>query len=265
MDNQKKYLVNVGMQNLPFPMHVLSRNEQEGQYTIANISIEAIIMQEFEARWIDKFIQIVHDHRDRIGTKTLRHNIYDYMKELEASAVTITFDYPFFITKTTPISKQQCLVRYNCRYTAKLRSIEAEPRIIFGMEIPCITTYPGSAPDKPGGLFGQLSLVDIEVESTKPIFPEDLVDIVDKCSLSPIYSFLSEDDQLHIIQKVHTENQSSVMMTDEIKHALAKIKHIDWYLVNCSNYGMLHSYSTIIGTEKSRWVPFSYSHDDDVI
>lgn len=265
MEDQKKYLVNVGMQNLPFPMRVLSRVEEEGQYTIANISIEAIIMQEFEARWIDKFIQIVHEHRDRIGTKTLRHNIYDYMKELEASAVTITFDYPFFIEKITPISKQKCLVRYNCRYIAKLRSIEAEPRIIFGMEIPCITTYPGSAPEKPGGLFGQLSLVDIEVESPRPIFPEDLVDIVDKHSLSPVYSFLSEEDQLYIIQKVHLEHKSSVMMTDDIRGALTRNKHIDWFLVNCSNFGMLHSYSTIIGTEKSRWVPFSYHHEDDII
>jgi len=27
--------------------------------------------------------------------------------------------------------------------------------------------------------------------------------------------------------------------------------------VNCNNYGMLHTYSTVIGTEKSSWVPFS--------
>jgi len=265
MVDQKKYLVNVGMQNLPFPMRVLSREKEEGQFTIADISIEAIIMQEFEARWIDKFIKIVHDHRDRIGTKTLRHNIYDYMKDLEASAVTINFDYPFFIEKTTPVSGQNCLVRYNARYTAKLRSIESEPRIIFRMDIPCITTYPGSSPDKPGGLFGQLSIVSIEVESTISIYPEDLVDLVDKYSLSPIYSFLSDEDQLHIIQKVHSEKKSSVTMTDEIRNSLSNNKDIDWFLVNCSNFGMLHSYSTAIGTEKSRWVPFSYKAEDDII
>jgi hypothetical protein len=61
-------------------MRVISKVNPNGQSTIANISIDARIMQEFEAQWIDKFIRIVHEHRDRIGTKTLSVNIMDYLK-----------------------------------------------------------------------------------------------------------------------------------------------------------------------------------------
>jgi hypothetical protein len=63
--------------------------------------------------------------------------------------------------------------------------------------------------------------------------------------------------ELFIIQKVHTENKTSVVMTDGIKDSLARRVDIHWYSVRCSNFGMLHSYSTIIGTEKSMWVPSS--------
>ena len=79
MVDEKKFLVDVGMRGLPFPMRVISRAEPDGQFTIAHISITARIMQEFEARWIDRFVQIVHEHRDRIGTQTLRVNIMDYL------------------------------------------------------------------------------------------------------------------------------------------------------------------------------------------
>ncbi len=75
MIDEKKFLVDVGFRDLPFPMRVISKVEPEGQFTIAKISINAQIMQEFEAQWIDKFIQIVHAHRNRIGTKTLKNNI----------------------------------------------------------------------------------------------------------------------------------------------------------------------------------------------
>lgn len=84
----------------------------------------------------------------------------------------------------------------------------------------------------------------------------------DRCALSPVYSFLSEEDQISIIQKVHSEQKSSVVMTDEIKDALAHNRAVDWYSVRCSNFGMLHSYSTVIGTEKSRWIPFSGYEED---
>jgi GTP cyclohydrolase I len=73
--------------------------------------------------------------------------------------------------------------------------------------------------------------------------------------LVPIYSFLTEEDEMFVIQKVHSEEKSSVIVTDEIKEELAQNGVIDWYSVRSSNYGMLHSYSTVIGTEKTMWVP----------
>lgn len=252
---EKRYLVDVGMKNLPFPMKVVSKVKAEGQSTVANISISARIMNEFEAGWIDEFIEIVHQHRDRIGTKTLRMNIKDYLKKLHASGIRIDFDYPYFIEKLTPVSKEKCLVRYNCTYSAKISSVETKARIIFKIQIPAITTYPASISERTGGLFGQLSIVEIEVESQKDIYPEDLVKIVDKHALVPVYSFLTKDDQAFVIQKIHSEKKTSVVMTDEIKDELMHNNKIDWYSIHCSNFGMLHSYSTAISTEKSMWIP----------
>ena len=114
------------------------------------------------------------------------------------------------------------------------------------------------------GLFGQLSIVNIKTESQVDIYPEQLVELVDKSALAPIYSFLLEKDQDHLIEKIHTEEKSSMVMLDEIKDQLSQISNVDWFSVQCSNHGMLHSYSTVIGTEKSWWVPFSGLEDSEL-
>jgi hypothetical protein len=57
----------------------------------------------------------------------------------------------------------------------------------------------------------------VEIDSQKDIYPEELVEIVDKHALTPIYSFLTAEDQAFIIQKIHSEYKTSVMVTDEIK------------------------------------------------
>jgi GTP cyclohydrolase I len=264
MAEDKRFLIDVGMKDLPFPMRVTSKTNPDGQSTVANISISARVIQEFEASWIDKFIQILHQHRDRIGTKTLRTNILDYMKELEAKAVRVDFSYPFFVEKLTPASKEKCLVRYLCTYSAKASYVVEKPKILFKMEIPIITTFPGSTPEKPGGLFGQLSVITLEIDSQKEIFPEELVEMVDKHSLAPIYSFLTEKDQAFIIQKIHSEKKTSVMVTAEIKDEFSKDRDILWCSVRCFNYGMLHSYSTVVGTEKSMCVPFSGYEEEEI-
>jgi len=257
MKEEKRFMQDVGMTDLPFPMKVMSRESAEGQHTVAKISIAARIMHEFEASWIDKFIQIVHQHQDRIGTETLKVNILDYMKELNATKVKVDFNYPFFVEKTTPVAKEKCQVRFFCTYSASVAKSDLKPKVTLKISVPCITTYPNSSADKPGGLFGQLSVVDIEVQSQKDVFPEDLVALVDKNALVPVYSFLTEEDQAHVITKVHTSMKTSVVMVDEIKEDLANMRDVDGYSVSCSNFGMLHSYSTFIGIAKSMWIPLS--------
>ena len=126
----------------------------------------------------------------------------------------------------------------------------------------CSTMASDSA--KSGGLFGQLSVVSLEVKSTEDIYPEDLVEMVDRHALSPVFSFLTADDRMAIIQKVHREKKSSVVMTDEIKEELARRDDIDWFAVHCSNFSMLHSFSTMVGIGKGMWVPLTGFDGDDI-
>lgn len=261
MQDERRFLVDVAMQNLPFPIRVQSRTIPDGQPTIANISVTARIKQTFEARWIDKFIQILHRQRDSIGTLALKANVHEYLKDLQASMVRIDYDFPVFLEKQTPVSGERCLVRYRCEYSVKALSIGESPQLTFKMEIPCVTTYPISDPSTPGGLFGQLSIIDVEVQSDTDVFPEDLVALVDRHALASVYSFLSEEDQTHLIKRIHSEKKTSVVVLDEIKAELAKNPVVTWYSVRSSNFGMLHSYSTVIQTEKSAWVPFCGNDD----
>ncbi len=257
MVTEKRFLVDVGMAGLPFPIKVISKMNPDGQHTIAKISVNARIMQKFEAKWIDKFIKIAHRHMKKIGTSALKIIIIDYLNDLNASMVKIDFDYPFFAEKKTPVSNENCLVNYQCTYSSKVSEIEKEPKIIFKISIPALTTYPISDEKRKSSLFAQTSVVDIEIESTEDIYPEQLIEIVDRHALSPIYSYLTEEDQTFLIEKLHSEKKTSVVMLDEIREELSLIKDILWYRIKCSNYGILHSYHTIISTEKSIWVPYS--------
>jgi len=256
MASERKFLVDVGMNNLPFPIRVASKAHPDGQSTIGNISIGAHIMHVFEAQWIDKFIQILHQHRNIIGTKTLKANIMDYMKEFNEAPVKIDFEYPFFIEKRTPVAKEKCLVRYLCKYSAKSSAVQG-PKVLFNVDIPVITTYPKSSILLTERPFGQLSIVSVTVEPKAEIYPEDIVEMVDKHALAPVYSFLTPEDQDYVIRAIHQGDKTSVVTVDEIKEELAHDRNIKWYSVRCSNYGMLHSYSTVIATEKSSWVPVS--------
>ena len=141
MTNENRFLVEVGMQDLPYPMRTISKLVPEGQATVANISVNARIMQTFEARWIDRFVQTLHEHRGLIGTRTLKKNVLDYVRALKAATVRIDFDYPFFVEKQTPASMEKCLVCCRCAYSVKAHEVGDESRIIFKIEVDNIRVF----------------------------------------------------------------------------------------------------------------------------
>ncbi len=136
MVSERRFLVDVGMKDLPFPMRVPSRINPEGQETVTQISIIARIMQEFEARWIDKFIEIIHQHRKEIGTISLRNSIKEHLKDLNATFMRVDIRYPFFVEKTTPVSKEKCLVQYMCTYSVKATLIDKKPGNLLLLKFP---------------------------------------------------------------------------------------------------------------------------------
>ncbi len=265
MKKGRAFLVNVSIRELPFPIKVTSERDKNGQHTVANISIHARIMKEFEAEWIDKFIQVTHLHRDRIGIETMKTNIKDYVAALNANTIKIEMAFPYFVEKRTPKSNEPCLVKYNCTYTCQYPSIDSDVKTTFSIDCPVITSYPieSFSPSK-RGYYPQMSIIHIEVQPKKDITPEKLVTLADSKSLAPIYSFLTREDQLYLIGKTQENYQSSIDTLDEIRLELAKNENISWYSISSSNYGMLHNYSTFINLEKSYWVPGSYFEDMEI-
>lgn len=252
MENDKRFLADVGLKDIVYPIKAISKSNKDGQNTIAKISIQAKIEEEFESQWINKFIQILHKHRDIIGTSTLKKNIRAYFKELNAKMVRVDFSYPYFIEKKTPASGMLNLVCYNCTYSSKMTTY-MEPKIIFKIEVPVITTIPETLRMKPGSFAGQRSIITVEVESYKEFYPETIVEIVEKKAISSFYNYLTEDDQNWLTKKIQNTDKTDVVLLDEIDKELKENEFISWHTLRCSNYNQLQSYSTFMTTERDVW------------
>jgi hypothetical protein len=60
MPEQMRLLVDIRIKDLPLPIRADSKLLHDSQAEIANISMSARgIMHEFEARWTDRFIQVL--------------------------------------------------------------------------------------------------------------------------------------------------------------------------------------------------------------
>jgi len=256
MPDNKRHLVDVDLNDFIFPIKVSSPTYDDGMPTVAKINIHARINHDFAARWIEKFIGILHQHRDTIGSNSLKTNVMDYLNEFKANKAQVFFEYPYFVEKVTPLSGKKDLVPYQCVYSVSVSCTDNCPKSTLKVRIPTITTDPASKPDKEHGLFAQKSICTTEIESDVEVFPEELVSLVDRHALIPIHSYLSLEDKAHLIETTHTKCKSSVVMIEEIQEELDKKNYINWYKIKCNNYGLLNLHNTGIGAEKDLGILF---------
>jgi GTP cyclohydrolase IB len=240
-------LADVGVADLPRPVRVPSRADPRGQPTVARVSVEASVAREFEADWVDRLLQVLHAHRDDVGTKALKREVGACVEALDASMVEITLDYPFFVEKQTPRTGQRCLVKHDCTYSVVALSPDATPRVFFAIAIPCITTGPSSGRRRGGASLGQSSTVTLRTESQRDIYPEDLVALVDRNALVPLYSFLAPEDRADVLQRIRTGWRTSVEMVGRIRSELAGDPGLGYFSVQCRDSSILHPYHTTVG------------------
>ena len=58
------------------------------------------------------------------------------------------------------------------------------------------------------------------------MFAEDLVALVDRHALAPVYSFLTPEDQAALIDTIHATKRTSVVAVDAIKEELTRNRDI---------------------------------------
>ena len=240
-------LTDVGVADLPWPVRVPSRAAPRGQPTVARVAVEARVAREFEADWVDRLLRILHEHRDSIGTQALRREVGAFVEALGASMVAVTLDYPFFVEKRTPRTGQKCLVKHDCSCSVVALSPDASARVFFTIGVPCITTGPSPEGRHGGASVGQSSLVTLETESRGDVFPEDLVALVDRNALAPLYSFLAPEDREDVLRLIHTGRRTSVEMVERIRNELAADPGLGYYSVRCLDSSFLHPYHTMVG------------------
>ena len=95
MNDEKRFLAEVGIRDVRLPIKVPSRNNPDGQRTVGSANIQARIMREFEPAWIDRFIQILHHSKRELGIENMRSSCTNARKHSKLSLLPLKSSTPF--------------------------------------------------------------------------------------------------------------------------------------------------------------------------
>ncbi len=243
-DTRNIHIDKVGVKDIRYPIILLDKKNKT-QSTIASFNMYVDLPHDFKGTHMSRFIEILNQYHNGIHADILPNILNEMRRVFEAKFAHLEISFPYFISKEAPISGSAGLMEYNCRFHASIKEGENRMNLIIIVTVPVMTLCPCSKEISDRGAHNQRGIISCEIKPTqdKMIWIEDVIEIVEKCGSSSVYSILKRSDEKYITEYAYDNPKFVEDVVRDVVLNLKANKDIIWYRVQAENYESIHNHS----------------------
>jgi GTP cyclohydrolase I len=246
-DHRQLRIDKVGVRGLRIPIQVLDK-ARTSQYTIATVGMYVDLPQEFKGTHMSRFIEVLNSHGHIVHVENITDILHAMQAKLKSNVAHLEMEFPYFMTKTAPVSGLESVMDYTARFDAN--AIGKEIDFVLTVKVGVTTLCPCSKAISRHGAHNQRGLVTVQVRSRKPIWIEDLIAIVESCSSSELFSLLKRADEKAVTERAY---ENPVFVEDLVRNVALKLNahpEVTWYKVEAENFESIHNHNAYASIEK---------------
>jgi GTP cyclohydrolase I len=230
----------VGIRNLEMPITVHDRGK-ETLNTVGIFDVYVDLAADVKGTHMSRFVEILHAWSKPYSVESIESILGPIQDRLGSAAAYITLNFPFFLEKKAPVSKQPSLMNYQVKLSAQL--INDRTSLTLQVEIPVKTLCPCSKSISKYGAHNQRGLVTVQVRSTETIWIQEIINIVEASGSSELYSLLKRPDEKYVTESAY---ENPVFVEDLVRNVVSKLNSDDriyWFQVEAENHESIHNHN----------------------
>ena len=237
----------VGVKDISYPIVVMDKNRTL-QHTVARVNMYVDLPHHFKGTHMSRFIEILNTYREKIALDKLEVILERMKEKLGASRAHLEVEFPYFIEKTAPVSRAKSLMEYTCQFSA---SLAEDFDFILGISVPVTSLCPCSKELSRFGAHNQRSTITVRIRYREFIWIEDLVEIIEQCGSSPVYSLLKREDEKFVTEQAFENPKFVEDIVREVTQRLSALENVIWFTVEAENYESIHKHSAFASIERT--------------
>ena len=240
----------VGVKGLRFPVEVRDKGGSV-QRTVATVSLAVDLPAHFKGTHMSRFVEALHAHGGCLDVHSILALPRELLRLLDACKSHVEIQFPFFLSKPAPVSGIAGLVDYEVRIEVEATATGATDFVVTVM-VPVATLCPCSKAISDRGAHNQRGLVTYAVRSSKPIWIEDLIALVERSASCELYSILKRVDEKAVTERAY---DNPVFVEDLVRNVASRSNAhqlITWYRIEAENYESIHNHNAYAVIEKPR-------------
>lgn len=251
LDTRRIAIDKVGIKNIRHPVRVRDRSQGE-QHTIAYFNMYVELPHNFKGTHMSRFVEILTQHRPEISVESFADMLREMRTRLEAQRGHIEMSFPYFVSKTAPISGVQSLMDYEVTFIGEVTGDDVVTTI--KVVVPVTSLCPCSKKISERGAHNQRSHVTVTVRPNRFVWVEDLIDLVEKQASCELYGLLKRPDEKYVTERAYDNPKFVEDMVRDIAAQFNADDRIDAYVVESENFESIHNHSAyaLVQRDKTR-------------
>ena len=246
-DHRELRIDKVGVRGLRFPIQIRDKAHSL-QNTVATIGLFVDLPKEFKGTHMSRFIEVLNAHGNVVHVENITEILYAMQKKLNAATAHLEMEFPFFLEKNAPVSGMKSVMNYTARFDAT--AIGKEIDFMLTVKANVTTLCPCSKAISAYGAHNQRGEVTVQIRSTKAIWIEDLIAIIESSASSELFSLLKRQDEKAVTERAY---ENPVFVEDLVRNIALKLNahpDVTWYKAEAENYESIHNHNAYACIEK---------------
>lgn len=248
-DSRNISIDRVGVKGVRYPI-VIKDKANRTQSTVALLSMAVDLPKEYKGTHMSRFLEVLHNRGPQMDVHSAVSLPKELLARLSADRSHVEMCFPFFKSKVAPVTGIPGLMDYMVSF-----EMEAERErlldFILSVKVPVTTLCPCSKAMSEQGAHNQRGIVSYSVRfASRPIWIEDLIELVESCASCGVYSILKRPDEKWVTDHAY---ENPVFVEDLVRNVAIKTEQhsaFSWYRVEAENFESIHNHQAYAVIER---------------
>ena len=248
-DVRKIAIDRVGVKNLRYPIQIRDKANSI-QHTIAQVMLTVDLPHQHKGTHMSRFVEVLNEFGPVLHVDNIAQLLRDLVQRLNSESAHLEFEFPFFLQKAAPVTGAVGLMDYTARFSATCTGGEID--FVVTVIVPVTTLCPCSKAISAHGAHNQRGVVTYSVRFAKPIWIEDLIQLVESCASCELYTLLKRPDEKAVTERAYA---NPVFVEDLVRNVAVRSEaepDILWYRVEAENFESIHNHNAYASIEKQK-------------
>ncbi|MCR4736128.1 MAG: GTP cyclohydrolase FolE2 [Treponema sp.] len=253
-DTREIPLQKVGVKGVKYPVCVLDKNKKF-QNTTASVDLFVNLPHNYKGTHMSRFIEVFHKYHTNLTMLHFLDMLEEMRKKLDAQKSYGSIEFPYFIEKKAPVTGAEGIMQYLCSYEGVCDCTEGENactrKFYVTIQVPIATLCPCSKAISEYGAHNQRGLVKVKVLYKDFFWIEDIIQMIEDCASTPLYTLLKRKDEKHVTEYAYDNPRFVEDVVREVYLGLKKM-NFAWFTVEAETEESIHNHNAYAYTEYSK-------------